>query len=88
MARPAAPMFAPETSRAVCAEGAFSPDAAAAFVSLSRDVIDAAVEAGELEAFKFGRRVLIAKVRLVEWLAAVRDRSIREGTARNVNNGG
>jgi excisionase family DNA binding protein len=57
------------TAAETCADGAFSPDTAAVFTSLSRDEIDRAISRGELETFRHLRRVLIPKTVVVEWLA-------------------
>lgn len=69
MARPATPMTSAPTALEVCADGALSPEGAAEFTSLCRAEIDRAVERGELETFHHGRRVLIPKRVVVEWLA-------------------
>ena len=84
MGRPATPALPAPTSEDVCRDGCVSIDGAADLSSLSRDEIKRAIAGGELETFSRGRRVLIPRVALVKWLAAVRDRSIRAGTARNV----
>ena len=69
--RPATPMYPPAPTAAdLCADGTLSPDGAADFTSLSRDEIDRAIDRGEIETFRHGRRVLIAKRVLVLWLAA------------------
>ncbi len=75
MARPAKPMFAAPTSEEICSEGALSPEDAAQFTSLSRKEIDRAITRGEIETFRYGRRVLIAKREVIRWLAELRDRS-------------
>ncbi|AMV23794.1 hypothetical protein VT84_05235 [Gemmata sp. SH-PL17] len=69
MARPATPMFPEPTAEEICSEGALSPDGAAEFTSLSRPEIDRAIARGEIEIFRYGRRVLIAKREAVRWLA-------------------
>jgi excisionase family DNA binding protein len=73
MARPAKPMTSAESSEDLLRDGALSPDGAAEFTSLSRDEVDRAIDRGEIEIFKFGRRVLIPKRELVRWLAEKRD---------------
>jgi excisionase family DNA binding protein len=67
MGRPAKPMTpAVET----CADGALSIDGAAAFANVGRTEIYEAVKRGELELFHHGRRALVPKRQVVEWLAA------------------
>ena len=74
MGRPATPMF-PDASPLDAAYadldlGALSYEQAEAeFTSLSRDVLEAAVRAGEIEAFKVGRRTLLVKRSVRMWLA-------------------
>jgi excisionase family DNA binding protein len=52
-------------------DGAFDVKAAADFCSLSLRTIRYALANGELESFRFGKKVLIAKSHLVAWLAAM-----------------
>lgn len=83
MARPAKPMFPPTVSpvptvEEICADGALSPDGAAEFTSLSRDEIDRAISRGEIEIFRYGRRVLIARREAVRWLATYLEASRRK----------
>ncbi|VTR94021.1 unnamed protein product [Gemmata massiliana] len=77
MGRPAKPMFQAPTSEEICSEGALSPEGAAEFTSLSRTEIDRAIVRGEIETFRYGRRVLIAKREMVRWLADLRDKSLQ-----------
>lgn len=87
MARPAKPMFpvAISTSEEICAEGALSLDGVAEFTSLSATEIRRAIDRGEIETFRYGKRVLIAKREAVRWLAWLRDKSFAEGRASGPN---
>ena len=72
MARPAKPLYAvTPVDEAVeeLADGVLSLDGAAEFTSLSRDEIERAVSRGELETFRYGRRVLLVKRHVMRWLA-------------------
>lgn len=80
-------MYATPTSEQVVGDGALSPAGAAEFTSLTRKEIDRAICRGEIETFRYGRRVLIARREVVRWLAAVREQSIAVGTAKNVSTG-
>jgi len=52
---------------------AYSPQEAAAATSLSHDVIEKAVRAGELPAKRRGRRILIPAGDLERWLDGLED---------------
>lgn len=78
MGRPAKPMDAPEPALEAVADGALSPDGAAAFTSFSRREIDRAIGRGEIETFRHGRRVLVAKNEARRWLAAMLEASRAE----------
>lgn len=80
MARPATPMFPRPTApvlteptapnaEEICADGALSPDGMAEFTSLSRTEVDRVINRGEIETFRYGRRVLIARREAIRWLA-------------------
>lgn len=84
MGRPAKPMFATPTSSEVVGDGALSLAGVAEFTSLSRKIIDRAICRGEIEAFRYGRRVLIARREVVRWLAAMREQSLAVGNAKSV----
>ncbi len=61
------------------ADGALSIDGAAEFAGdLSRDEIERAIGRGELETFRHGRRVLIAKRAVQRWLAGKLEQTRRE----------
>lgn len=47
---------------------AYSPSEVAAKLGVSRRVIDTSIKRGEIEARKFGRRVLIPRDSLLKWL--------------------
>lgn len=49
----------------------FGRDSAAEFLEVSTRVIDDAIRAGELEAFRIGRRVLIRKDALIKFAERV-----------------
>lgn len=71
MGRPATPMCPPEPAIEAVADGALSIDGAAEFCgALSRDTVERAIGRGEIEAFRCGARVLIAKREVQRWLAA------------------
>ena len=58
----------------MCAEGALSIKECGRFCGdLSPDEIEKAINAGEIETFHRGRRVLIARREAVRWLACLLD---------------
>lgn len=73
MGRPSTPHVKAPTSEELCADGALDIDGLAAFASLSRREVEKALAAGEVETFRRGVRVLIARREAVRWLAGMLD---------------
>lgn len=76
MARKATPMIVPPPALELCAEGALSVEECGAFCGgLCRDEIEKAIRDGEIETFRRGRRVLIARREAARWLAGLLEAS-------------
>jgi len=56
----------------------YGRDAAAGMLDISTRVLDDAIRAGELRAFRIGRRVLIRRDVLIEFAERVADQRARE----------
>lgn len=67
--RPAKPLFPRAAALDDCALGAFSIKRAAKFCSLCAEEIERAIQRGEIETFRRGRRVLMTKKAVIAWLA-------------------
>lgn len=71
MARPAKPMTPVPPAARVCARGALTIKRAARFSGFGRTELFAAIARGELEVIRRGKKVLIPRTVLSEWLGAM-----------------